>query len=245
MDILDLVAKERNGYNLREISELMDIPKTSCFDILKTLEHYDMLRYEETTSRYMLGLKSLMLGRQYLDSVDAIRDVTPYLTEISNKLQKTTFFGALRGPNVVYLNHCYYDGALNIKVDMGTLKPIYCTGLGKAMIADFSPKKLLEITKDIKFEKATKFTITNTSQLFDDLKETRRRKYSIDNQEFNLSIVCLAAPVYNSQDEVEGAISASGMLSSWGDIDAAGKYIADIALKFSKKLGYHKNELYP
>ncbi len=244
LDLLELVANEKNGYNLKELSELMDIPKTSCFDILKTLEQYQMLRFEEGTSRYLLGLKTLSLGRKYLNTVDFIQEASPYLAEISNKLQKTAFLGTLRGQHVIYLNHHYYDGDLNIKVDMGTLKPVYCTGLGKAILASYSPKELLEVTKDLKFEKSTEFTITNTAQLFEDLQATRERKYAIDNQELSLSILCFAAPIYDSQNEVIAAISASGMLSSWQNTEEAGQIVVDAALRLSKKLGYTGNDLY-
>ncbi len=244
LDLLEFIANEKKGYNLKELSELMDIPKTSCFDILKTLEQYQMLRYDESTSRYLLGIKTLTLSRKYLESVDFIQEASPYLAEISEKLQKTAFLGALRGYNIVYLSRHYCEGALNIKVDMGTLKPVYCTGLGKAILATYSPKKILEFVRNLEFEKCTEFTITNTSQLFEDLQATRERKYAIDNQELMHSILCFAAPIYNSQNEAIASISASGIVSSWHDIEKDGQVVADAALRFSKRLGYEYSELY-
>ena len=109
---------------------------------------------------------------------------------------------------------------------MGERAAMYCTGIGKAMMAYLPEKEVDEYLKK-ELTACTDYTITDSVKLKEELAKIRRRGYAIDNMEHEFGIKCVAMPIFNQQHQVEAAISISGPSLRFG-----GEQI----LKFAEKL---------
>ena len=92
---------------------------------------------------------------------------------------------------------------------LGEHAPMYCTGLGKALLAFMPEEEQLKYAPD-EFVKFTENTLTSKEELLEDLRRIRERGYSIDNMEHEYGVACVAVPIFGHDGTPVAAISISG-----------------------------------
>lgn len=128
---------------------------------------------------------------------------------------------------MIYVNSTYPEEAFSLmRTIMGERARMYCTGLGKAMMA-YLPEKEVEEYLRRELPACTDYTITDAEKLKEELILTRKRGYAIDNMEHEFGVKCVAMPIFNQQHQVEAAISISGPSLRFGE---------EQILKFAEKL---------
>lgn len=238
--ILEILAANIQGTSLIELSRALDIPKSSTYEIMQTLLK---LKLAEThlynPKLYVLGSKAFSIGSKYVSSNDIIHLGSHYLREVAAKYNKTGFMGFLDGDEVVYVYKWQSPKAKLASCDLGTRHPVYCTSLGKALLAFLPKEKFDEIIANIKFDKKTENTITDPEKLKEELELVRRRGYSIDNREVESHMACYGAPIFDHMGNVVAAISVSDMYNEEEMKNGqVGRDIRAAADKISAGLGY-------
>jgi DNA-binding IclR family transcriptional regulator len=235
--VLELVSQSARGLTLVEIQKLLEIPKSSAFDILQTLLAANMIMPNHFDSkRYVIGIKSFIIGNAY--ESDFIKVSRPFIKKLAQELGKTVFLGVEKEGKVTYIDKYEPKNTIITTAILGTRNPVYCTALGKAILSTYSKEEVIKILKNLKMDPLTKFTITDILKYIEDLKMVKERGYSIDNREMEERMLCVAAPIYDASGNVVGAISASGLYDSNENIDVHGKKVKTIARLISKALGY-------
>jgi len=92
----------------------------------------------------------------------------------------------------------------------GSRGEAYCTGSGKALLANLEENQILEYIKTIKLENFTKNTITKPENLIKELKTIKKQGYALDLEEKEIGVRCVAAPLFDGNHRLMGAISVSG-----------------------------------
>jgi len=123
---------------------------------------------------------------------------------------------------------------------------MYCTGLGKALLATYPERKIRRIFDKSNVKKHTENTITDFDALMKEFKKTRVRGYAIDNRETDRELFCIAAPVFDMTGNSVAAISLAIMYAKLDKslIDKYSDLIINCALQISKRLGYMGKKLY-
>jgi DNA-binding IclR family transcriptional regulator len=108
------------------------------------------------------------------------------------------------------------------------------------MLAYLSDEEIEEIWNNSKIEKLTEYTITELEALKKELKEIKEKGYAVDNEENELGVRCIGAPVFNHNGCVEGAISISGpaIRVTKDKIEEFAEEVKKYAGLISKELGY-------
>jgi IclR family acetate operon transcriptional repressor len=117
---------------------------------------------------------------------------------------------------------------------------VHCTALGKAMLAQLPQSELQLILDGSDLPQRTPNTLNSVELLRADLARTRERGYSFDDEENELGIRCLGAPIYNHRHEVSCALSASGPRDriTSANIDELARQVREAAQEISQNLGY-------
>lgn len=240
IQILELLHNADDGLTCKEISSLLDLPVTSTFDILKTLQACDYLEYDERSKSYRIGFKLFAIGASYLNSTDAISVAAPYTRQLMHMSNATSFFALEKKGKILYVCKTEAPTSLRTSAELGSEREMYCTGLGKAILASYTDQEVIRLTSSTEMVAYTQYTITNQYDLLKDLAETRSRGYAIDNQEGNLNVFCLACAVKDFTGRTIGAISIATMQSELTDdrINNFGTGIAQAAKEISMKLGF-------
>jgi DNA-binding IclR family transcriptional regulator len=205
--ILLLMADFFEGLNLTEVSQKLGINKSTAYRYLSTLENYGFLEKKE--NRYALGLKIFEMGNR-IPVIKLISEkIYPLLLEFGFLFNETISLGVLSEDGVVILERIEKGRSLINKVFTGTKVPVYCTGLGKAILSVLPPEQLEQILAKIHFEPFTPNTITTRKGLMDDIVETRKRGFSIDNGEYAEDLKCVAVPLSLERFVFRGAVSVT------------------------------------
>lgn len=229
-----------NELGVTEISKMIDLHKSTVFGIISTLEVHRILEKNDKTGRYRLGLELYRLGTKVNFSLK--ETVVPYLEQLVNMYQETANLVMLQDTSVVYLEKVESSHSMRISTLVGGKKPLYCTAVGKAILAFSLPNDLENMLRKIEFTKYTDNTITNKQDLLKSLDEIREKGYSKDYQEMETGLYCVAAPIFNEYKVPFAAISISGPVSRINDnlCREIGITLEKFSQKISKKLGYVK-----
>ncbi|WHH59278.1 IclR family transcriptional regulator [Petroclostridium sp. X23] len=233
-------AKEELG--VTELADIIGLHKSTTFGLLSTLENRGFVTQNKDTGKYGLGLKFLEIGTEILENMDVRQIIKPYLRDLSEKYQETVHFAVEDDNMVVYIDKIESPRALVIKSSIGKRNPMHCTGVGKCLLSFMSEEKQNEILKE-PLEKYTDNTIVDPKNLNEEIDKIRKNGYSIDNEEIEIGLRCIAAPIFDYKGELLGGISISGPSTRMTDerIVELIEPLKSTASKISKSLGHYKH----
>jgi DNA-binding IclR family transcriptional regulator len=247
IDIINLISKKESSVTITEISNALDIPKSSAFELLYTLVEKGYLEIEnENYKTFNLGIKLFEAGASFLAKTDLHKEAWPFLESAAFKSGETAFLGTEDDGDIVYLDKVEGPSLIRTTAILGSRNPMHCTGLGKALLAAYPEKRVQEIVSKKGFIKRSQNTITNYEDLIKDLEAIRARGYSIDDREGEDELYCFAAPIYDLAAKPIAAISITTIPNKIDDLKHKefSSIIVEAAMSISKRLGYLGNKLY-
>jgi DNA-binding IclR family transcriptional regulator len=200
--------KESPEMGISEISKKMDIYKSNVYDILSTFESLGYVG-QNKNGKYHLGFKILELSHVITGYMGFRRNAYPYMLKIAEKTGETVYLGVPDGTDVLYLEAAYPSSVFNTRSMLGERAPMYCTGIGKAILASLS-KDMWEMVFALPKTQFTENTLVDKQMLHDSLMETLSCGYSLDDMEHEHGVKCVGAAIINDLGEVVAGISISG-----------------------------------
>ncbi len=211
INILEFIGRQNNGEaGLPELSAAMKLHKTTAHRIAHVLESHGLLRRGLDSNRYRLGLHLYDLGCQALDHVNIRDEARPLMTQVAYEVGETVHLALLDHAEVLYIERVEAQRSLTMGSKLGARNPVYCTALGKAILAHSAEPEVDRILAGARMEARTRNTITNVLGLKRELKRVRGRGYAIDDEEIEEGIRCIAAPILDAGGHAVAAISISG-----------------------------------
>ncbi|MDR7870472.1 MAG: IclR family transcriptional regulator [Tissierellaceae bacterium] len=239
--ILDCFNEDRRELRLSEISDMLDINKSTVHGIISTLKFHGLIDQDEETQKYRLGLHLMRLGDIVSNSLD-IRSITsPVIDKVCKELQETVHIGTLDDMEVVYINKQESNQSMRIFTTIGARNPAYCTGVGKSMLAYLDEEILMNKLPD-KLNSITPKTITDKNELLQNLTKVKLDGYAFDDEENNIGLTCVAAPIFDHSGRAKYGISVSGptIRMTYEKINNSIKVVKEAAMEISYKLGFEK-----
>ncbi|RKN80538.1 IclR family transcriptional regulator [Paenibacillus ginsengarvi] len=207
--IMDCFTVDSPELGITEISEQLGLYKSNVHNIVDTFVKAGYLEQNPENEKYRLGFKLLELGNVISSNMNIRRLTLPYMQEMSDYANETVYLGMPSDTDVIYLDSASPKNQISSRSMLGVKAPLYCTGIGKAMLA-FLPAEVAKAVCAKPLKKHTDQTITDTSALLDELEAIRLRGYSIDNMEHEYGIKCIGMPILNKKKQVVAGISVSG-----------------------------------
>ncbi|MEY7999230.1 IclR family transcriptional regulator [Clostridium sp. Mt-5] len=240
LQILECFSKRENELGVTQIANRLDLHKSTTFGLLSTLENRGYLKQNLENGKYRLGIKLFELGKLVEDGMDLRTSSLPYLKKLVYKYDETAHLAMRDGNQIIYIDKVEGESGIKMSSQVGKRAHVYCTGVGKAVLAFMPEKDAEEIMKNIKFHQFTCNTITDSNELKEELKKIRKRKYCIDNEEIEVGLKCVAAPIMDYNGEAVGSISISGPTSRMNHekMNLIAKDLKEIIMKISETLGY-------
>ncbi|MFJ7513224.1 IclR family transcriptional regulator [Peribacillus simplex] len=123
----------------------------------------------------------------------------------------------LQKDEVIYIEKIEGTRALTIYSHIGKRAPVHCTGVGKVILAYQSENEIDRILSSVTLESFTEYTMTNITDFKNHLKSIREKGYAIDDEEIELGLKCIAAPIFNHQGNVIASISCAAPKMRFGE----------------------------
>jgi DNA-binding IclR family transcriptional regulator len=240
---LDVLEALQSGeeMTLEQIFSAADLPKSTTFRILSTLESRGYVERGSDERRYKLAMKLLDLSRPLMDRNPVRRLALPQMRRLSNLYGETINLGMLSGPDVIYIDIIDSHHPFRVTEAPGSRSPIYSTALGKA-IAAFLPRGDLErIISQQSFRKLTETTITTKERFMSELRLVAVRGYAMDDGEGEAGVRCVAAPIRGAGGYPIAAISLSAPAIRFSGDEAipVAQEIGRACHEISGHLGFH------
>ena len=237
---IDLISLEKI-LTVPEIAKKLNLPKSTTYEIIITLLNSGILEKQKETNAYHLGAKLVEYGVRAQKNLEIRRVARPFLRELNEKLDETVHLTILDDDEVLYVECFESSKSLRTYSVIGVRAPLYCTAVGKAILAMKCEDEVDRIILKSGLQKYTENTITDRAELLDELKITAERGYSVDNVEHEDGVRCVGAPIFDFKGDVYASISISGPTQriTLEKVPEMGEITKELALKISRKMGFN------
>jgi IclR family transcriptional regulator, KDG regulon repressor len=210
LDILEAVLNSEDELSLKEISEITGLNISAVRRYATTLTKRGYLFQKNKGGKYSIGLKLMRFSNPISASINIREVALPFLKKLSDDTCETVHMAMLDGIQLVTLEIIVPKQVIRIYPEIGDTKkyfPLYCTALGKILLA-YMPKKTYQgIVKNMDLKVFTENTISNLATLDSELSNVRRDNVAFDDEEYKPGIRSVAVPVRNDNGNVIAAIS--------------------------------------
>lgn len=207
-EILKVLSSKADGISANELEELVQVPRTSAFRILKTLCAEGMA--EKRGKLFFSGPGLVQIGLNSLRSMEIRSLSIPFLRELAIRTDFTAHLAVSNGGQSLILEVHDSPNPVRVASRPGTIVPFYSSSTGKVFLAFRYERELEDYFAQHSCEKLTPNTIVTLEEMRQEVDRIKRDGFAVDNQEFHDDVHCLAAPVRDSTSEVVAAIGVTG-----------------------------------
>jgi DNA-binding IclR family transcriptional regulator len=205
--ILDLLAR-RGEAGVTEIAAELDVHKSTAFRLVGALENRQLVEQVSDRGKYRLGFGIIRLAGATTATLDLPREGQPVCERLAEELDETVNLAILDTGAATNITQSYGSAAVTARNWIGQRTPLHATSSGKVLLA-WADEKVLEDALDT-LERFTPNTITSRSKLLAELKLTRERGWASTNEELEIGLNAVAAPIRDAEGTVVAAVSVSG-----------------------------------
>ena len=220
--VLDCFSRNRHSLSVSEISELSGLPRTTVHRIVSSLRDVGMLDQDGRRQSYRLGLKLFHYGSSVLASFDTPRRAHPHIAKLQLVTGEIIHFHIFDGSRMVCVEREEMGTSRQTTFTTIEAAPTYSTSVGKAFLAFQDEALVRRIAEECGLKRITPNTITDVEQLLKELELTRKRGFAIDDEENEIGIRCIGAPVRDAAGRVFASVSVSGPAERMPDIRLEG-----------------------
>jgi DNA-binding IclR family transcriptional regulator len=210
--VLEMLGESESALSLADVCQRLQLHKSTAHRSLMVLERSALIE-RTPENRYRLGLKLYELGNRAVEQVDLRTRVHPHFRRLAAQVGETVHLSVLQKTSIVYLDKVEPNRRVCASSKTGASNPVYCTSMGKAMLAFQPPEAIEQIISKITFVRYTHKTLTSGEALLKALDRVRRRGYAIDDQEIEIGVRCVGAPIFGQNRQAIAAVSVSGPAS--------------------------------
>lgn len=209
LKILRTLGTTEKAMGLADLSLSLALPKSTLVRLLAVLEEQGFVHRTSNPLRYTVGHAVLEIAETYRRQADTAEVAGPYLRELAASTGLTANVGVLEGRWVLHVCVEEPDRPLRFRSSNGSLDHTFCTGLGKLLLSRLPVERVSHHLPDEPWTAFTPHTLTTRAALDAEFEKIRMQGYSLDDQERDLGVVCLAVPV-PTDSGINVAVSVSG-----------------------------------
>lgn len=210
LNLIDLIAGAPGHHRAQSLADELGLPRSTVYRILQTLQQRGMVRLDPTTQGYFPGFKFLDYAQAVWPAQDLPLLALAEIRRLRELTGETVYFAVPAGSEMIIIQKAESAYQMRTGAPLGARRPLYCTGMGKAHLANLPHAEREQILGRLTLEPLTERTITEVAQLRSQLDLFRLRGYAIDDEEFMEGARCVSAAVTAEAEGSVGAFTVSG-----------------------------------
>lgn len=184
LDFFELFAQQKKPLSLTELMKALDIPMSSCHDVVRALEARGYLYEVKARGGYYPTARLYEVSKAIMENDPVAMRAEPILHDLSVRLNASVTLGKAKGSQLTYLLASTSPTPLRFDVKVGdNVRNLYATSAGKAVLAGFSPEERKKIVADLELTPLTPSTMTSKTALLKDLEEGEARGWFMNREE--------------------------------------------------------------
>ena len=209
LEILFILAEKKSA-GVTELALDLQVNKSTVFRLLETMQARNLVQQDEITSKYRLGIGILHISEGLVKSLDIINISKPFLRQLADSTRESAHLCTFSNKKAFVVDQVKSTNIMKVSAAIGQEEPIYCSSVGKCLLAFLSEEKRNRILDNLELKPFTHRTITSKEVLLMQLDQIRRNGYALDDEELSLGVRCIAAPIYTYRGEIKHCIGISG-----------------------------------
>jgi DNA-binding IclR family transcriptional regulator len=209
LDTLECLAGADEPLTAHQVAREIGLSRTTAYRLLSTLATRGYVM-SDNNGRYQLGLSLLRLSQTILEHLELPALAKPILREACRLSNETIFLGIRDGAEALYIERVESSQPVRLCSVAGTRNPLYCTSLGKAILAFLPEDQRASLIDQFTLVGRTAHTITDKAVLAEELSLVRDRGYALDDIENEEGVRCVGAPIFDHSGGVVAGISIAG-----------------------------------
>lgn len=239
LQILGCFDDEHPERGISEIAQAVQLHKATTHRIVSTLLSFGFMERADDGQRYRLGMRLAQLGYMVIHRQDLRREAVPYMRDLADRLGETCDLCVYDRGQVLYLEVIQANHALTIAASVGRSLPVHATASGKVLLA-YLPETERERLLAQPLAMHTDHTLTCPEDLRRQLEDVRRSGYAVDDEELEVGIRAVSAPVRNRDGKVVAAMSIAGPATRLTQerVPQIAQDLAATAANLSRRMGW-------
>lgn len=241
LQVLDIAVKQSRPVTIQDVADALDTNTNMAFRMLATLARSGYMVKQEATGAYTPSLKSLLLARSALQSLEIRRTIMPYLELLWNQYPKANAnLGVRYRDDILLIDRIDTISLPKTYFTPGKQLPFYGSALGKMLTCERGSEEIDRLLATTKIEAYTPHTLTDPEAIRSELDKVRAEGIAHDREEFITGDTCVAAPVRDASGTMVAAISLSALSGNLAPsvIESAAPKVKETADRISSLLGY-------
>ncbi len=211
--VLELIAQSSKGFSLSDLSRRLQLPKSSLHLIVTTLERLGYLQKHPQIGHYLFGVKLFSLSRAALQGMELRAVARPWLEALMKRTGLTVHLGILEHNEAVVIEKIEAPGLLKVASWVGRRMDVNCTGIGKALLAFLPEAEFDRWFQPGSLPRHNQNTIVSIAGIKREIAQIRQQGFALDDEEDELGVRCIGAPLLDRHGCALAAISLVGTLS--------------------------------
>lgn len=214
---LELLA-DTGSIGLMDLSATLSLNKTTAHRVLNSLIYMGYAKQDPATGKYEPTFKIVDIANRIMSKVDIVQTVRPYLRKLMEASGETVHFVERDGTDAVYIDKVEsFNNGMQMVSRIGSRIPLYCSGVGKAMLAQMDSWEAEEVWNASGVSPLTEHTITDYGKFQQELAQIQQRGYALDNEENQIGVRCIACSLKDPAGIPKYAFSISAPTSRMND----------------------------
>lgn len=212
MAVFDHISRAQ-GMSLSAIATEMGESPATIYRILVTLSGRGLVEFDAEEQLWHIGAQAFVIGARFLRRTSLVDRARPVLRRLMETTGETANLGIEREGAILFVSQVETHASIRAFFPPGTLSPMHVSGIGKALLAVMPEERLDRLLSGQHFQRFTEHTIADRDRLAAELRQIRHQGYAVDDEERNLGMRCIAAPVFDMNAEPVAGVSLSGPTS--------------------------------
>jgi len=206
LTVLQALAEAKQTLSLSDVARAAATSNATATRICYTLRRLGFIG-RDRQRRFFLTPKVLSLGHAAVSSLGWRNVAQHYLERLSADIGETVNLSVLDGAELVYIARVNTDRILPFDLQLGSRLPVYCTAMGKVLMAFSPPETVSAVLEQVSFAPLTHRTITNREDYLHELEKVRAKGYAVNDEELSVGLRSVAAPIMDGQGRSRAAIN--------------------------------------
>ena len=242
LNVLSLFNRERSALTLTEIVEATGLNKSTTFRIVNTLDSSGYLERDPDTRQYRPGLKVLQLGFTAISSLEFRQLARPYLRKLSQATGESASLGVLDDLEIIYVDRIRGRQIIvGVILGIGSRIPAHCASMGKVILAHLPVQELAHRLAKSPPTPCTANSKIDLPAIEAELLQVRQQGYATNDEELEIGLRAVAAPIWDHNNQIVAAINTSGSVRTISNerlLSELMPQVCDTAELISLALGY-------
>ena len=209
MTLLDALAESPEPASLKHLASVTGLHPSTAHRILAAMAAANFVERQDAGT-YRLGIRLLELGNLVKSRINLREVALPFMQELHEAIGEAINLGARHGDEIVYIERTSSGRSLvRVVYLVGERAPLHLTSLGKLFLAAETPQQVRDYAKRTGLPGKTPHSLTTLAALEKELDKVRRHGIAEDDEEAEIGLKCVAAPIHDEEGHIVAALSVS------------------------------------